>query len=249
MVHPCYTSPHGIEARQRSQVGPAGRCPASDARAAAQCISCALSAHDGTVCGGSENQGFSGEPADVRTKGLGQSALLLLDAVDVLARERINYAVIGAMAASIHGVVRASVDADAVLSLVSTRASDVERLFIGVGFETELRMGDPDDPIAALLQLTDSFGNRVDLLIGLRGLEAEAFSRAMDVPFQGASLRVIGREDFIAMKVFAGGPQDLADARNALSIAGDSLDVVLLERLAKRYGHDAVENLKKLQNA
>lgn len=185
----------------------------------------------------------------MRTKGLGQSALLLLDAVDVLARERINYAVIGAMAASIHGVVRASVDADAVLSLVSTRASDVERLFIGVGFETELRMGDPDDPIAALLQLTDSFGNRVDLLIGLRGLEAEAFSRAMDVPFQGASLRVIGREDFIAMKVFAGGPQDLADARNALSIAGDSLDVVLLERLAKRYGHDAVENLKKLQNA
>jgi predicted nucleotidyltransferase len=110
-------------------------------------------------------------------------------------------------------------------------------------------MGDPEDPIAALLQLTDRFGNRVDLLIGLRGLETEAFSRAIDVPFQGASLRVIGREDFVAMKAFAGGPQDMADARNALSIAGESLDVVLLERLVKRYGREAAENLQKLLGA
>ncbi len=183
----------------------------------------------------------------MRTTGLGQSALLLLDAVDVLARERINYAVVGAMAASIHGVVRASVDADAVLSMVAKKASDLEQLFIRAGFQTELRIGDAEDPIPALLQLTDSFGNRVDLLIGLRGLEAEAFSRAMDVPFQGTSLRVIGREDFVAMKVFAGGPQDMADAGNAISVAGESLDVVLLERLAKRYGRSAVENLKKLK--
>jgi hypothetical protein len=166
-------------------------------------------------------------------------------------REQINYAVIGAMAASIHGVVRASVDADAVLSLISKKPSDLERGFRAAGFQTQLRVGDPEDPIPALLipallQLTDGFGNRVDLLIGLRGLEAEAFSRAMEVPFQGTALRVIGREDFIAMKVFAGGPQDMTDARNAISIAGESLDSVLLRRLTKRYGRDAVENLNKL---
>jgi hypothetical protein len=182
----------------------------------------------------------------VRTTGFGQSALLLLDAIEVLAQERINYAVIGAMAASIHGVVRASVDADAVLSLISKKPSDLERWFLTAGFQTQLRVGDPEDPIPALLQLTDSFGNRVDLLIGLRGLETEAFSRAMEVPFQGVALRVIGREDFIAMKVFAGGPQDMTDARNAISIAGESLDRVLLERLTKRYGRDAAENLNKL---
>ncbi|HWM67010.1 MAG TPA: hypothetical protein VNO35_10535 [Steroidobacteraceae bacterium] len=182
----------------------------------------------------------------MRTTGPGQSALLLLDAVDVLARQGINYAVIGAMAASIHGVVRASVDADAVLSLVSKKATDLERVFVGAGFQTELRVGDFEDPIPALLQLTDGFGNRVDLLIGLRGLEPAAFSRAMSVPFQGASLRVIGQEDFVAMKVFAGGPQDMSDAANAISIAGQSLDVALVKRLAKGYGRDAVENLHKL---
>lgn len=47
----------------------------------------------------------------------------------------------------------------------------------------------------------------MDLLVGLRGLEAEAFLRAIDVPFVGEVLRVVGREDFIAMKLFAGGPQ------------------------------------------
>jgi hypothetical protein len=150
------------------------------------------------------------------------------------------------MAASIHGVVRASVDADAVLSLISKKPADLERCFRTAGFQTELRVGDPEDPIPALLQLTDGFGNRVDLLVGLRGLEAAAFSRAMDVPFHGAVLRVISREDFIAMKAFVGGPQDMTDARNAILLAAETLDKVLLERLTKRYGRDAVENLNKL---
>jgi hypothetical protein len=39
---------------------------------------------------------------------------------------------------------------------------------------------------------------------------------------------------------------EAADVRNAISIAGESLDKVLLERLTKRYGRDAVENLDKL---
>src|SRR6185503_21366803 len=91
---------------------------------------------------------------------------------------------------------------------------------------------------SARFSLTDSFGNRVDLLVGLRGLDPAAFTRAFDVPFQGERLRVVGREDFIAMKLFAHGPQDLADAEFALIAAGESLDVPLLERLAQRYGAD-----------
>lgn len=38
------------------------------------------------------------------------------------------------------------------------------------------------------------------------------------------------------MKVFAGGPQDLADARAALQVSSSALDVPLLERLAAGYG-------------
>ena len=92
----------------------------------------------------------------MRSDGCGQSALLLLDAIEVLARERIDYAVIGAMAASIHGVVRASTDADVVLSLGGRKGSDLEQQFKSAGFQTEFRLGGIDDPIPAVLQLTES---------------------------------------------------------------------------------------------
>jgi hypothetical protein len=52
----------------------------------------------------------------MRTTRSGESALLLLDVIDLLSAGNIEYAVIGALAASIHGAVRASMDADVVLS-------------------------------------------------------------------------------------------------------------------------------------
>jgi hypothetical protein len=135
----------------------------------------------------------------VRASQPGQSALLLLDTVDVLIREEIDYAVVGAMAASLHGIVRASSDADAVLSLVANEANKLQRIFQEAGFSVELHTGDLEDPIPALFQITG----------------------------------------------FAGGPQDLADATNAVAVA-ESIDVGLVRRLAKRYGREAVNNLEKI---
>jgi hypothetical protein len=182
----------------------------------------------------------------VRTRGAGEAALLLLDVVELLGAERIDYAVIGAMAASVHGLVRASVDADLVLSLPPPELSRLERLFAAAGFHTALKRGDAEDPIAAMLELTDRHDNRVGLLVGLRGLEAEAFARTIAVPFQGKMLRVIGREDFIAMKVIAHVPQEIADARNALAGSRGALDRPLVRRLATRYGRDAAAALEAL---
>lgn len=182
----------------------------------------------------------------MRTTRAGQSALLLLDAVGVLAARKIPYAVIGAMAASVHGIVRASMDADAVLSSTIQETPSLEREFRAAGFQTDLRRGDPDDPIAGVLSLTDIYRNRVDLLVGLRGLDPGAFSRTVELIFHQAELRVVGLEDFIAMKVFAGGPQDLADARDAIAAAGDRLSQALAKALARRFGRDAAETLDRL---
>lgn len=182
----------------------------------------------------------------MRTNGPGQSALLLLDVVDVLHAGNLQYMVIGAMAASVHGLVRASLDADAVLSLPPTALRGLELSCTQAGFETELRLGDDDDPIAALLEVTDAYGNRVDLLSGLQGLQAAAFSRAVEVPFHGTLLRVASLEDFVAMKLFAGGPQDLEDARRVLQIAED-IDAALLDEIVQGYGPAAVEALRKLE--
>lgn len=137
-------------------------------------------------------------------------------------------------------------DADVVLSLAIQQSKELEQTFKAAGFATHLSRGDADDPIPALLKLEDSYGNRVDLLIGLRGLEADAFSRVVEVPFQGQRLRFIGREDFIAMKAFAGGPMDVLDATRAITAARNSLDGELLRRLAKKYGRDALALVERL---
>jgi hypothetical protein len=182
----------------------------------------------------------------VRPTGSGESALLLLDVVDQLAGAGVTYAVVGALAASVHGAVRASMDADVVLSIAMPKAAHLELAFKAAGFRTELTHGDADDPVPGLLRLSDIYGNRVDVLIGLRGMEAQAFSRLVEVPFQGKTLKFIGREDFIAMKAFAGGPIDLIDAARAITAADDSLDVQLLRRLARGYGSAASEALNGL---
>ena len=51
----------------------------------------------------------------MRTDAAGQSALLMVDVAEILSARGIPYAVIGAMAAAVHGVVRASLDAGALL--------------------------------------------------------------------------------------------------------------------------------------
>jgi hypothetical protein len=182
----------------------------------------------------------------MRTRQAGESALLLLDAVDLLERAGIAYAVVGAMAAAVHGVVRASMDADAVISLPPHRVAELERDCRAAGFVAEVRHGDPDDPIGAVLSLSDGFGNRVDLLLGLRGLGPGTYARAIVIPFQDRQLRVVGREDFIAMKLFAHGPQDLVDAEHALVGPGEAPDLELLRKLAAAYGPETLAALERM---
>jgi len=182
----------------------------------------------------------------MRARGPGESVLLLLDVVELLAEQRVEYAVIGAMAASVHGAIRATTDADALLSVGLSKLRKLEKAFQVAGLKTDLREGDSDDPIPALLAVSDRHGNRVDLLAGLRGLDPDAFGRAIEIPFHGSTLRVIGREDFIAMKCFAGGPQDVADARQAVAVAQRSLDIGLLRRVTRRFGRAAADHLEQV---
>jgi predicted nucleotidyltransferase len=86
----------------------------------------------------------------------------------------------------------------------------------------------------------------VELLVGLRGLDPDAFSRTIEVPFQGETLRMIGLEDFIAMKCYAGGPQDIADAQAALNRRDITIDLDLLRRLTRRFGRAAADVLEGL---
>jgi hypothetical protein len=57
---------------------------------------------------------------------------------------------------------------------------------------------------------------------------------------------VISREDFIAMKCFAGGPQDIADTEIALRPGEAGINIDLLRRITRRFGRSATDVLETL---
>lgn len=184
----------------------------------------------------------------MRATGSGQSALLLLDVIDVLTTLRVPYAVIGAVAASFHGVVRASMDADAVISLTPNESDlkGVVDALRNAGLKSSSRIGDNRDPIGGVIHVEDRFHNRVDLLVKIRGVTEAVFTRTIETAFMQSRIRVIGIEDFIAMKIFAGSPKDVSDAIGVLRVSYDRIDLTLLRRLVQPYGAHARRTLESL---
>ena len=184
----------------------------------------------------------------MKAKGPGQSVLLLVDVIDILKHLHIPYAIIGAVAASFHGVVRASLDADALISLTSSRM-DAKRLIAELrkaGLKSRYRKGDVDDPVGAVITAEDRFRNRVDLLMNIQGMSEAVFSRTIEAKFMDARLCVIGMEDFIAMKIFAGSQKDVSDIVGVLNVSRDRMNLSLLKKLVQRYGLDALRKLESL---
>jgi len=182
----------------------------------------------------------------MRTDKGGQSVLLLLDVVEILRREKVDYAIIGAFALSVLGVVRATMDADALLFAEPGRLAKLEKKFQQEGFRTELRTAEADDPVSGMLVLSDRSGNRVRLLGGLRNMDPAILSRTLEITFRDEKLRIVGREDLIAMKCFAGGPQDLLDARSAYRAAPGPIDLDLLRTVTRRFGREAADRLQEV---
>lgn len=184
-----------------------------------------------------------------QAKGPGESPLLLLDVIKLLDRLQIPYAVVGALAASFYGVIRMSVDADAVVSLRSTGA-DIQALVMELrksGLRTTQARGDMGDPIGAVLKVEDGFENRVDLLMDIRGVGEEVFSRTVEAKVAGKPVRLVGVEDFIAMKIFAGSPKDIADVAGVLKVSGKKINKALLKKLVQGYGKAASRKLESLR--
>ena len=184
----------------------------------------------------------------MRAKGRGQSALLLLDVVDLLSRQNVPYAVIGAFAASFYGIIRASLDVDVIISLTA-EDFDVRDLVAALrkdDFACEYCSGSSDDPLDGVVRINDKYGNQVDLITGIKGMDAGAFGRITTVSFLKHKLHLIGIEDFIVMKIFAGSPKDLDDVRVVLEISRKKLDISLLKRLMRQYGSKEVKILERV---
>ncbi len=183
----------------------------------------------------------------MKTNNPGQSALLLLDVIAILDKFYIPYAVIGAFAASFYGIVRASLDADALIAIDDPRQIDqIRSVFEKRNLTVDYQKGDSQDPVKAVLRVQDTFKNRVDLLTGIRGMKGDVFDRTRKAEFLGSVVSVVSPEDFVAMKIFAGSPKDIQDASGVLNVSGDKINLSLLKDLAAGYGPSCIKALDKL---
>ena len=88
--------------------------------------------------------------------------------------------------------------------------------------------GDPEDPHPWVVR-GDIEGVRFDILPQIAGTRVER-----GTPLPGLGIRVCGVSDFIALTCDAGGPQDLVDVANLISVRPDLREEAL--RIARDYG-------------
>ncbi len=172
----------------------------------------------------------------------------LLDRIGrILDAAHVNWATIGALAVAYHGVVRASLDAGALITLKVARL-DLDALAAVLseqGWTVDTRLGEEGDPLGFVLRISDGSGNQVDLVGGIRKLAPGFFNRAIEDEFDGMKLRIASPEDLIALKVFAGGPKDLDDAVGVLDVQGSAINRDLVLRLC---GHFGLEEESRFRN-
>jgi hypothetical protein len=172
----------------------------------------------------------------------------LVKVIKFLNNAHIPYAIVGAFAASFYGMVRASFDADAVIS-AGENNEKLEQLVHALnkeGLLTALRKGDLNDPIRCVINIKDKFKNRVDLLIGVRGMKDDIFDRVMTASFQDTRIKIIGIEDFIAMKVFAGSAKDIHDVIGVIKVSMEKIKLPLLTQLTLHYGKRELKRLEQI---
>ncbi|MBF8253619.1 MAG: hypothetical protein HW373_314 [Deltaproteobacteria bacterium] len=155
----------------------------------------------------------------------------------------IRFALIGGLAVSTWGGIRATRDidflADSDPSPIGSRRlrDDFKKCLEEQHCRVEWRVGDPDDPIPLVsrLRLVDkSIETEADILWAYKRWHQEALQRRLEVKAKRLRVFVIHPEDLILLKLDAGGPQDLLDVRALLASKPPDLDVERLKRTAAR---------------
>lgn len=172
-------------------------------------------------------------------------ALRTLDKIfsDVSTKLRIpfRYALIGGLAVSAWGVIRATEDIDLLADSEPSplRRPDLRRP-IAASVEqhegkAEWRVGDPEDPVPLLLRVTlprPAHDVGADILWAHKAWQREALIRRIALTVSRMKVFVLHPEDLVLMKLEAGGPQDLLDVEELLVKRPRELNVHRLQRKA-----------------
>jgi len=161
----------------------------------------------------------------------------------------LRFALLGGLAVSTWGVIRATQDIDFIadcdpspIGNIALR-DNIQRFLKAQDSSAEWRVGGADDPIPLLLHvvLAAKFhAISADILWAHRNWQREALQRAVTIDFDAQSIPVLHPEDLILMKIDAGGPQDLLDVEQLLATVQNQIDIDRLKSSAAQLRLSAI---------
>ena len=143
-----------------------------------------------------------------------------------------GYALIGGFAVAAWGVPRATQDIDFAVA-TGTKEPHALAAFMDGHYDS----GDPDDPLRGVIRGTVTVGSAsVPLqLVFLHPAFTEAVFRHVEtLSVSGCTVPVVTWSMLVLLKLYAGGPQDLLDARQILNVKQPSM--AELQEIAKLAG-------------
>lgn len=163
---------------------------------------------------------------------------LIKDLESVRKKLDFKYALIGGLAVGLWGHIRATKDVDFILDInreqVKNFISDME----GRGYKCELRQGGLTDAVPLLVKMfiPEKKGGEIsaDILIATKEWENDMIRSSQKISFENKLLPVVTAEDLIILKLRAGGPVDMWDAKELLKILKPDIDIDALKSRAKQ---------------
>ncbi|MBI4516812.1 MAG: hypothetical protein HY699_13455 [Deltaproteobacteria bacterium] len=139
---------------------------------------------------------------------------LLVAVLGYLHARHVQAAAIGGVALAAHGIVRATLDADV---LVTDRTVLHPEFWAALATgRAEIREGDLDDPLAGVVRIADGY-ELLDVVVGKHPWQTQVLTRAVAITVAGHAVMTVGCADLVLLKLFAGGPQDVVDVRLLLA--------------------------------
>lgn len=126
------------------------------------------------------------------------------------------YALVGGFAVSAWGIARATQDIDLAVAL-GTADPKALAAYLGATYEP----GDADDPLRGVFRLSlKGEGREIPIqLIVLHPKWADVVFQGVEtVRVLGCAIPVVNWQSLVLMKLYAGGPVDLQDARNIIAV-------------------------------
>ena len=146
-----------------------------------------------------------------------------------------RYALIGGFAVAAWGVPRATHDLDFALAL---GAGDPLALSRHLG--AEYQAGDADDPLRGAFQMAvtvEDVAIPVQLILLPSVWNTIIFREVATLSVFGCAVPVVSWQSLILLKLYAGGPQDLLDARQILAVCQPTpVDMQAISPLADQLG-------------